>query len=454
MKHTAALLTCALCTAFLAGAVYAQSDDELFGDDTVVEQNAAETPSAESGTGAQTSEKDSLAHGTIFQNGAVKVGGQFTMSMTTLTTFRDGETFGDSLSNTILSPVADGLFTIDARPSQNLRMFFKGGIHYPYMTETDAVTGKITMTTADVLSALQNKSSLTESEQQQLMQNLFYVKELFADFAVKDTAYFRFGKQTITWGTGYFFSPSSNTVNLSAIDPEDTTKQVEGPLALRTQITFPGSQNCLWAYMIPDANLFTFNSASYTYAKNTAFALRGDIVAGGWEFGAGGYYRNEHAPRGIFTASGTLFNKIAVFGEYVYAYGTETEWSKQSGWDGKTSVFQATAGGTYTWKEPQITFAAQYYYDGNGDDAFNKATHGHNAAGLVSFAKVFTTDITASVFGNVNFTEKTATASAMLFYSPVTELKLGAGPYVIWTSFDDKPQAAVKLSAELVGGKF
>src|SRR5574344_1184221 len=182
MKHTAAVLTCALCTAFLAGAVYAQSDDELFGDDTVVEQNAAETPSAESGTGAQTSEKDSLAHGTIFQNGAVKVGGQFTMSMTTLTTFRDGETFGDSLSNTILSPVADGLFTIDARPSQNLRMFFKGGIHYPYMTETDAVTGKITAAAAKVLSP--GYGSLTESEQQQLMQNLFYVKELFADFAI------------------------------------------------------------------------------------------------------------------------------------------------------------------------------------------------------------------------------------------------------------------------------
>jgi hypothetical protein len=189
-------------------------------------------------------------------------------------------------------------------------------------------------------------------------------------------------------------------------------------------------------------------------ASDTAFAAKSDIVLGGWELGLGAYYKYARAPKGIFTASGTLFNKVNTFAECVYAYGTDASWSGDVNWDGKDSVWQATAGGSYTWKEPQITFAAQYYYDGNNADSWDTHTHGHNIAALVSFAKIFTADLTASVYGNINFGADLCTASAMLYYSPIDEIKLGAGPYVVWYSFDKSPDTAVKLSAELGGGKF
>ncbi|MFA6856085.1 MAG: hypothetical protein WCR31_02650 [Treponema sp.] len=418
---------------FAAASSAVAEDDDLFGDTVIDAGSQTDTSSETNAAGEQTD----LSHGTIFRNGTVKVGGQFDMSLTSLTRFNESTSVEESVRQTVLSPLADALFTIDARPSDNLRLYFKSGIHYPYLTETNAVVGT--------------------SNSQKNMQNLFYVKELFTDFAIRDTAYFRFGKQTITWGTGCFFSPAGNTVNLSAIDPEDTTKQVEGPLALRTQIVFRGSQNCIWAYMIPDTSFLPSSitgSSTYTMAGDTAFAVKGDIVSGGWELGPGAYYKYGHAPKALLTVSGTLFNKVNTFGECVYAYGTDADWSTNVQWDNKDSIWQATAGGSYTWKEPQITFAAQYYYNGNDEDSWNLTTHGHNIAALVSFARILTTDITASVYGNINFGADLCTASSMLYYSPVNELKLGAGPYVVWSSLDKSPVAAVKLSAELGRGKF
>jgi hypothetical protein len=451
MKKIIQFAAITIITVFAASSAVFAEDDNLFDDNTIVDSTAQPAAAASddnmiSGSTAnaaaeQNAPKTDLAHGTLFQTGSIKIGGQFDMSLTTFTWFNKDTSFEKSVKNTVLSPLADALFTIDARPSENLRMYFKGGIHFPYITEQNATLNEIS------------------GNAQETLENLFYVKELFTDFGIGNTAYFRFGKQTITWGTGYFFSPSSNIVNLSAIDPEDTDEQVEGPLALRTQIVFSGSQNCIWVYMIPDSSLFTISSNTsttdaYTLASDTAFAAKGDIVLDDWELGIGAFYKYAHAPKGVLTASGTLFSKINTFAECVWAYGTDTAWSNSESWDNKSSIWQATAGCSYTWKEPQITFAGQYYYDGNDEDSWDKTTHGHNIAGLISFAKVFTTDLTASVYGNVNFGADMLTAFAMLYYSPLNEIKLGAGPYVVWSSFDSSPNIAVKLSATLGGGKF
>ena len=463
MKKIIQFAAITIITAFAASSAVFAEDDNLFDDNTIVDstEQPAAAPSDDSlfsdstvTASEQNAPKTDLAHGTVFQTGSVKIGGQFDMSLTTLTVFNKDTDFEDSLKNTLLTPLADALFTIDARPSENLRLYFKGGIHFPYITEQNATTGSSVEVLVNAVENGFDLTKLSDSDKQSMMQNLFYVKELFTDFGIGNAAYFRFGKQTITWGTGYFFSPSSNIVNLSSIDPEDTTKQVEGPLALRTQIVFSGSQNCIWAYIIPDSSLFSQNGDTYIFARNTAFAAKGDIVLGGWELGVGAFYKYAHAPKGVLTASGTLFNKINTFAECVWAYGTDTDWSNSNSWDNKDSIWQATAGCTYTWKEPQITFAGQYYYDGNDKDSWDDITHGHNIAGLISFAKVFTTDLTASVYGNVNFGADTLTAFAMLYYSPINEIKLGAGPYAVWSSFDSSPNIAVKLSAKLGGGRF
>lgn len=434
-------------------------DDDLFGDDGIEELTDVKA-------------KSDLSKGVIFDDGTVKIGGIFTSEITTETLLASEKDtkFKDNIKDTKLTPNVGALLSVDARPSQDLRMYSKFGFRYPF--HSTAVTGY----SEESLSTLMMGGI---PEFQTSVTDWIYLKEMFTDFSIADRAFFRFGLHTVTWGAGYFFSPVSDIINTTSINPEDVDAQVDGCLNLRTQITFPGTQNCLWLYVIP----------SYDYAKNTAAAGKFDLVLGGWELGFGGYVKYNSAPKATLTATGSI-GKFNLFGEAVYQYGSNREWTEKSD---KTNIFKATAGFMYTWKEPSITLAMQYYYDGNNfklENTLADATYlknnplyikdnfyqGHNIAGMLSFGRILgTTDLTASVFGMVNFGRKElpatikgylssydgadalfnkGTFSGMLYYSPVKTLKLGMGPYVTVKDWKQKPDVALKLSVTLGGGSF
>ena len=102
-------------------------------------------------------------------------------------------------------------------------------------------------------------------------------------------------------------------------------------------------------------------------------------------------------------------------------------------------------------------------------------TKGHNVALLLSFGRIFgTTDLTASVFGMVNFGKEdlpamvssmreeygassflnAGTFSAMLNYAPTKTIKMGIGPYMTFADWDKAPVVSLKLEFTLGGGKF
>lgn len=464
-----------LCFSLLSiSFVFADDDDDLFfdDDDGILEFEAE--------TDART---DELNHGALFETGSIKIGGRFDTSVSTTTTLwaNDGETFSTHLNDTKLSPALSAYLSLDARPTQTLRMYTKFGLAYPFVS-TVGITGFNSFSIVDYLK----------------------VKEMFTDFSVNDRAFFRFGLHTVTWGTGYFFSPVSDMINTSSINPEDTDAQVDGAFNLRTQITFPGTQNCLWLYVIPSTD-FTQGTAE-SYLRDTAFAGKGDLVFGNWEIGLGGFYKHAVAPKAMITASGSI-GKVSVFGELVYQYGGNSEWKEKDNWANKTSIFQATVGMTYLWKDPAIVLAAQYYFDGNNVDRLvylhgsdvsaipseykdqvlidiPRFTEGHNFAVLATFGKVFgSSDFNATVLGIMNVGREenyinepaiksipqlrdydfdlsqyskitSIILSGMLNYSPMDSLRFGVGPYITWEDFNSKPVVAVKLSATLGGGKF
>ncbi len=452
---------------FSEDALFGSSDDDLFFDDGIVDI-----------TETQTGSSDSLKHGELFENGSIKIGGTFTTKISTSTVLYQEQTdLGDNIADTELTPQAEALLTVDARPSQTLRMYTKFGFAYPFSTTavssaktTSKTFGETTLYTTDVT------TSVTD---------YLVLKELFTDFSAADRVFFRFGKHTVTWGTGLFFSPVSDMINTSSIDPENTDAQVDGSLNLRTQITFPGSQNCLWFYVIPSTN---YTAGTTTLAKETAVAGKADLVFGGWELGIGGLWKYHDSPKAMLTASGSLFGKVSVFGEAVYQYGTASEWKKDTSFDDKSNYFLLTAGASYYWKTPSITLMGQYYYDGydakdislmnmaTSDLAHNYFTKGHNIAVAANFGRIFgTTDLTATVFGMVNFGKEelpamfkamlgaynvkptdlsTATFSAMLNWTPFKNFTVSGGPYVTFTDWDEDPVVSLKLSATLGGGKF
>ncbi len=458
MKKTLTLLF----ISFLTVSIFAQSDDDLFGDDDFFGDDSIEEV-------VDVSAKSDLSKGVIFDTGSIKVGGSLTAGISTNTVLYSPSStdFGENLKNTKLKPDLSAMLSVDARPTETLRMYTKFGLAYPFVNSATSVTYQ---TATTPIPTFQTTTSITD---------WFKLKELFTDFSIKDTAFFRFGIHTVTWGAGYFFSPVSDMINTSSIDPENPEKQVDGSLNLRTQIIIPNSQNCLWFYVIPSTK-FT-NQTAESYARDTALAGKADILIGNWELGLGAFYKYQNAPKAMLTATGSL-KKVSFFGELVYSYGAASEWATNTDWDDKTNIFQATAGLSYYWKDPMITLAAQYYFNGNDKDApYNYAIGGHNLAAMVNFGKVLgNEDLTASIFSMANFGRKelsdselavlkmagvdeslisamTGTAfttTAMLYYSPVKEMKVGMGPVLTFKTFDENPTISLKLSATLGGGKF
>lgn len=450
---------------------FSQSDDDLFGgdDDFFTDDSIVEVPDV--------SAKNDLSKGVIFDTGSIKVGGSLTAGLTTNTVLYSPEEndFGENLKNTKLTPDLSALLSVDARPTETLRIYTKFGLAYPFVNKAYSVTYQ---TGAGQMPSFNTTTTLTD---------WFKLKELFTDFSIKDTAFFRFGIHTVTWGAGYFFSPVSDMINTSSIDPENPEKQVDGALNLRTQIVFPGSQNCLWFYVIPSTDFK--NQTADTYARDTALAGKADILIGNWEFGMGAFYKYQNAPKVMLTATGSL-KKISFFGEFVYSYGADCEWKSNTEWDDKTSIIQATAGLSYYWKEPKLTLAAQYYFEGNDRDLLKEISYyGHNFAVMANKENLFNnSDLSLSFFAMANIGHKNArvedikrnypgtemfpsvsleplanqfsdampalTANLMLKYSPINDLSFGAGPSITFINYEKNPTVALKLTATLGGGKF
>lgn len=479
---------------FTVSSLFAQSDDELFGgtstDDSFFTTNATSDEDLFTDEGIVTVSStpkngiiDKLRSGVLYETGSIKIGGTFDSSLTSYTSFKQTEKYNDkyyfiannssltqdekdfildfdfprsvqtAFAQTLLVPKADAQFTIDAHPLDNLRLYSKFGIKYPYITES----------TSTLFSGDFYGTNVILSSTQDLWANLFYVKELFADFNLTQNTAIRFGKQTVTWGVGYFFSPA-DVINSTAIDPENPSTQVEGPLALRAQIVFPGTQNAFWGYVIPDNEFTTVADVGFgTYLTKTALAAKFEFVVKGWEFGIGGWYRYQKSPRAMLTFTGTIFNKIGIFGECVMAYGLDDELNNQwvDYYDNKKDlVWQATIGANYTWSKPKISFYGQYYYNQSKTYYYqssilteNKQTLGHNLALMIYFEKIFISDLTGQIYGNMNFTTGDGTAFASLIYSPIKEVSITAGPYLMWEEYK-APTVVARLILSFGSGKF
>ena len=436
------------------GALLAQSDEDLFGsdddlfggDDFLIEE--IEDVSA----------KSDLSKGMLFDNGSVKIGGSLSASASLSTTLYQKDTeFADNLKKSTLSPSLASSITLDARPNQDLRLFSRFNLSYPF-------TG-----------------------------NVLNVKEMFTDFNAGDYVSFRFGLHTVTWGTGLFYSPVSDMINTSSIDPEHRDEQVDGSLNLRTLINIPGTMNNLWFYVIPDKGTWQ--------ARDTALAVKGEFVAGGWELGAGAFYKYNTAPRAMLTASGSI-KKWALFGEAVYQYGSDREWIENAGFSDKKSVIKATAGFMRSWTDPNISLLAQYYFDGNDFDASSVEdlmfytsdktllpmwlndyrTKGHNIALSLGFSELFgNKDLSFSLLGLANLTKPKLVSSdspyltipavsdaieniknfcprgifsATLNYAFNKNTSMGFGPYIIVADWKKAPVVSLKINFTLGGGKF
>ena len=437
MKKTLLLI---LAVFFISG-IYASDDDFFFSEDSMFfDDGMLEEITEEDSNGKG---ENSIFDFGLIETDTVSFGGSTSFSLDYTAIFgdlaaskKDSEYFLDGFENSYLVPNMSASLYFDARPNEALRFYGKAEVGYPFE---------------------QNLGNLNPMLNGLIIPQL-RVKELFTDFNIGEHSYFRFGKHTVKWGVGYFLSPA-DVINIGKIDPENPENQVEGAITLRSMFTFPGNQNCLYLYLIPDET---------GLAKNTAFAGKYDFLVGNTEIGLGAWVKYNRPPKFISTMTTTLFNKIATFGEAVVSYGTEEEWLGDLE---KSFALQGTLGFSYSFSKPKITLASQYLFNGYGDEnpellddvafASKKALYSYVGKHyLAAKAELISKKLSLSCFGLVGLSDFSGNASLNLNYQMDKNCSLSLGPSYIFGKENSEFTRATKdklmfnISVKLGGGKF
>ncbi|MGD9940963.1 MAG: hypothetical protein AB7T74_14305 [Clostridia bacterium] len=398
-----------------------------------------------------------------------------------------------------LSPALTASLFFDARPTDTTRFYGSAKSTWPFEETKSFLTeaeykDDIDPFTLPAEPGVATKSAATNELNIQIF-------ELFSDFNWDDKVFFRFGKQTITWGVGYFFSPA-DVLNIQAIDPEDPTEQREGPVSIRAHYPIPGSQNNLWAYAVfddPDMK-----------PEDTALAAKAEFVLGPWELGVGGWYRYDSPLRGMLTASGSI-GQVSLFGEASLSLGSERKWVQdvsalQPGFasyreDDTSLFFKGSAGFMYANDDLKLGLTGQYLFDAegyaNGDrenlitdaranetaiklalsmipdiDDVNAAFSGfvkglilnsgrHYAAASLGRTELFTEDLSLNVFVMANLSDFSGFARPGLTYQLFDGASLGLSTLFVFGPEDseyivlnDGPAVGITVSSTLGSGRF
>ena len=475
----------------LVSAVFAQEaagtetgslEDELFGGDTeaLVTPEQANAETQKDGVSLTGDLKTATL---ALESNKLRIGGSLNAELGLKYVWADPYTKKNDAKKAFLNPkqavlqptIGANLF-FDARPVQDLKLYGKFIFEFPFEKN---LNGKISVPKSLVPpNGVDIPVSVNGSPN-------FKIWELYTDFSTKDIAFFRFGKHTVKWGTGYFYSPA-DVINISRIDPQKPTEDREGPVSLRTHIVIPKTQYNIWLYLLPDTETFK--------PQYTAGAAKAEFVFGDWELGVGGWYRYEKAPRFITTLSGSIAGKVAVFAEGVFAWGSDYTYYKNDTTLTPYTVknkpfFQATLGGSYSNADSHTMLAFQYYYNGFGyantkaadnitdtavaalksqnftDPSLKKyeniAAMGNRGQHYIAFTisqnKIGTEDLTANLFQQFAISELEGLTTLSLNWKIFKFVQMSTGPifsYPLSPASHSKGSIGYNLSFKLGGGKF
>lgn len=368
-------LTTFLLLIALGGSAGAQ--DSLFDDPAALETEAAPEVA---GQGARFLESDT------------RVGGRFWSSFQSSWVSPQGPTWEGELVTDLGADL-----TLDARPSQDVRVFGKARVTYPF-------------------------------DQSQ-------VRELFTDFTWGSAVLVRVGKQSMKAGVGTFFSPA-DSLSLEAVDPQDPNADRVGPTAIKARASW-GTTN-LTAVLVTEGAHAPDQVGGWTQVE---------AVWDVWEAGLAGFYRESEGWRGSTTLTGSwagvqLFNEVVVIGDAPKTFAKPVA-GVPGGYvlEHRPLVVSWTSGFRATYEELNLTWTAQLYENGLGSDesptlartlvrqkvlaAEDLADWGrHQAASSVSLGDVADTGVDLGVLWTANLADGSGRLRPRLSWSapgdPVT----------------------------------
>lgn len=331
---------------------FAQSEDDLFGggedelfgdssdeDDLFGGENSLFEEAEES--------SESLDELLLVDEKGIHIGGSFNLGISAGAAMDPSEiTSVDDLEWDLTPDLSASLY-FDARPLSAIRLFGKAAIEYPFAVQED-------------------DPETVSIDETRTFSDIIYIKELFSDFNINDTLFFRAGKQTINWGVGYFFSPA-DLLNLTEIDPENPDEELEGPLSVKMNL--PLNMHNIYLYAVLPEGI--------NDPADLAFAPKAELVLGATEIGIGAYYRYGQAPAAMVTFT-TAIGDVNLFGEGVAKYGSDKNFIVKTGdvysleTYKKKLFFNATLGAGYSWSSEvsdlSFSLTGQYYFNGEGYD--------------------------------------------------------------------------------------
>jgi len=394
----------------------------------------------------------------------VEIGGRYSFSVQSSASWNDPATILENLGNPDSTSLSTSLSTrlfFDARPDKEFRVFGKMTASYPFATRLDDPS--------------------TPPDETRELQDVFHVEELFSDFNWNDTVFFRGGKQNMHWGVGYFYSPA-DLLSIAEIDPEDPEAEREGPVAVKANI--PLGVNNLYLYALP---------AVADEPLEIGLAVKGELVIGAGEVGAGAIYQKDIAPAGMITVSASA-GDFDLFAEGVVNYGSNRTFVVESA-DGVAAervtdefFFNATAGFRWSYSgsesDSTVSVMAQYLYNGEGysdpsiiTDTDNQpeiaallgseeisirdlqSTGIHYVAGNLSWSDVFSSGINAGVFWMQNFTDMSALVTPSITRTIVNDVSVTLQfPMMFGEEGDELSRLgnslSLGLSLSMGGGRF
>ncbi len=356
-----------------------------------------------------------------------------------------------NLADNTFSNVVGGDFLVDMRLTKGFKAFLDLNIGYvpggtPTTTDFTVLSGPAVVPPGTALVLSQNEATA------------LLIKEVFIDFNVANTVYFRAGKQVLKWGTGYFWNPS-DLINIEHRSFTNLNALLEGTFGLRSDVVFS-----------PAWHLYTFLNLN-TVTNNVwdaAFAARSEFLVGSTEFAVSSWLKSGKIP--VFggdlstplpldwwAKDGQSLNLTA---EGTVSYGdnqdkfdptTLTAYSVSSQLVPKIDVGLSRNFNVFDVQD-RVTVALEFFYNGDGYDQnmfqllsalpypqntaalgafvgngyFQSGYYGkYYTAAFITINDFGTTNMTLTLSGLANLSDGSGTALAGFSWSPVNNFTLG-----------------------------
>jgi hypothetical protein len=303
---------------------------------------------------------------------------------------------------------------------------------------------------------------------------LLGVKEIFVDFNAANTVYFRAGKQVLQWGTGYFWNPT-DLINIEHKSFTNLDALREGVFGLRSDVVFAR-----------EFHLYTFlNLNGITDISGIALAARTEFLIGSFELGLAGWFKPNKIPVFGVDLSTPLFWNLNLTGEASVSWGDNQDKLNTSGnaypvRDRLVPKIDVGLSRSFDAGDVQdrIMVNAEFFYNDSGYDQNMFDLFSGNAAARTTFLtggyyhpgyygryygalfvtvnKFLVSELTLSLSGIENFSDRTGIALAMLTYTPVNNfaLSLQVGSYLSLGAATGEYTISPNLTGDLGGNMF